>query len=514
MGKVRQKISLVSQKSINIIFGTLIGATLLFALISPNLTLGDTLTKATIGEKTTWVTVVFLIIVIGLILINIVNERFRQIWYLIFVTNGRYAASILLILALTLQIILVINTHPSIGFDPGAIHDAVVNPNTDNLRTYYSLNTNNLPLLLLQHQLAVIFSNTSWLLFDLVNIGLVSLTVFFDTLTIALIDVKKIASSLYIHAAWLFMFPMTLVPYSDLVVLPLVALLLLCYVVLTKKTHKIGLKLFSSLLMGAVLSSIYFIKPSAIIPIIAIIVMTGLYLLGGQTKFNKLTLVLIAAFGISFITSYQLIKVNLAQQQYIKIEPHRTIPAIHFISMGVSGDGGYNPNDAAAMDKQPSQAAMKQYSKDKLIERLKKLGPLGYLKFLVYKQYKNTADGTFAWLIEGHFMDTKPHGSGLKRLIQEFIYPEGKYLADFRYAAQVWWITFIGIIVLGWREKSKFIQILKLGIIGGFIYLLMFEGGRSRYLIQFLPMFLLLAVLGSTSAVILIRQKFSWLKKD
>lgn len=36
---------------------------------------------------------------------------------------------------------------------------------------------------------------------------------------------------------------------------------------------------------------------------------------------------------------------------------------------------------------------------------------------------------------------------------------------------------------------------MRLTILGVFLYLLIFEGGRSRYLIQFLPAFLILATL-------------------
>lgn len=36
-------------------------------------------------------------------------------------------------------------------------------------------------------------------------------------------------------------------------------------------------------------------------------------------------------------------------------------------------------------------------------------------------------------------------------------------------------------------------MILKLSIIGSLMYLLLFEGGRSRYLIQFLPQIILLS---------------------
>lgn len=309
-----KKFSFFSQKTINVIFSSFIIMTLFSALMSPNLTLGDTLTKATIGERTTWVSIVFLLVVISLILVNTVNKKFRKFWYFIFITHGRYAGGGVLALAFGFQIILIFSTHPGIGFDPGAIHDALINPNDNNLRTYFSLNTNNLPILLVQHKIAEIFGGTSWLLFDLINVGLVGLTVFFDTIIVVLINVKKIASSFYIHAAWLFVFPMTLVPYTDLMVLPLVSLLLLCYVIITRRRCGWVIKLISSILMGLTLSGIYFIKPSAIIPMIAIVLITVLYLLAKQTKISKIMFLWIGVFIVSCGISYQTIKTGLAQQ--------------------------------------------------------------------------------------------------------------------------------------------------------------------------------------------------------
>lgn len=57
---------------------------------------------------------------------------------------------------------------------------------------------------------------------------------------------------------------------------------------------------------------------------------------------------------------------------------------------------------------------------------------------------------------------------------------------------QIIYIFFMILILFGGNDKEKNILFLKLCILGGFLYLLVFEGGRSRYLIQFFPMFMLL----------------------
>jgi hypothetical protein len=125
------------------------------------------------------------------------------------------------------------------------------------------------------------------------------------------------------------------------------------------------------------------------------------------------------------------------------------------------------------------------------------MGTWGYIQFLFKKQRNNTADGTFAWVKEGHFINENPipNTSGFAGTLRSFVYLYGKNLGDFRFLAQLWWIIWLILIAFGWRDQRKISQVMRLTILGGFLYLLIFEGGRSRYLIQFLPAFLILATL-------------------
>ncbi|TOZ02951.1 hypothetical protein DIS14_09440 [Leuconostoc pseudomesenteroides] len=504
---------------IDYLFYFFIFISLYFALMSPNLTLGDTLTPQTLGEGTTWVTIVFLLLLVGIVSAFFVFKKFRFSMKWLFKDKGNIVAPTILFLVVLIQIIFVLHTHPSIGFDPGAIHEALTGTHNNELKAYFSLNANNLPLLLLQHQIAVFANSTSWLLFDIVNVIFLDVAVLLNILIVALIDRQKVIATIYMHAVWILAFPMILVPYSDVIVMPLVSGLILTYVIAQKSNFRLVWRLLSALGNGCFLTAIYFIKPSAIVPIIAIVAVEFLYLfrnsVGNGIKSQKLKAIMIALLlCVGVITSYVYVNHEVKTQQFIKITPNRTIPAIHFINMGVSGDGGYNEKDALEMGKQPSQKAMVDYSKKHLIARLKKRGLFGYLKFLVHKQNKNSADGTFAWLIEGHFMSVKPAGKGLTRLFEDFVYPEGKYLSDFRYIAQVVWIVLLLIIALGWRSKNKLTQILRLSIVGLFMYLLIFEGGRSRYLIQGLPVFWLMASLVLPDTMTMLRSKLKWLQKE
>lgn len=291
---------------IDYLFYFFIFISLYFALMSPNLTLGDTLTPQTLGEGTTWVTIVFLLLMIGIASAFFVFKKFRLSILWLFKDKGSIVAPIILSLVILIQVIFVLHTHPSIGFDPGAIHEALTGTPNNELKAYFSLNTNNLPLLLLQHQIAVFANSTSWLLFDIVNVIFLDVAVLLNILIVALIDRQKVIATIYMHAIWILVFPMILVPYSDVIVMPLVSGLILTYVIAQKSNFRLVWRLFSALVNGCFLTAIYFIKPSAVVPIIAIVAVEFLYLfrnsVGNGIKWQKLKpimITLLLCFGCS-----------------------------------------------------------------------------------------------------------------------------------------------------------------------------------------------------------------------
>ena len=222
------------------------------------------------------------------------------------------------------------------------------------------------------------------------------------------------------------------------------------------------------------------------------------------TFLTSFLLLLGSCFG-----SYTVIKNQLDQQTYIKIQKDRVLPAIHFISIGMTGDSSYSAKEALIMSK-ATKAQKTAYAKKNIAQQLKQKGFFVYLKFLFFKHQRNTSDGTFAWQQEGNFFTTKkPTNSNF---FAELVYADGKYSADFRYIAQCWWLLLTLLLGLGWRFKQTrpVILMLKLTLIGGFLYLLILEGGRSRYMIQFLPSIFILATLSATNTKAFFKRCFSW----
>ena len=198
----------------------------------------------------------------------------------------------------------------------------------------------------------------------------------------------------------------------------------------------------------------------------------------------------ISVFGVTFGVNHVIVN----EQKIVPIDKNVATPPVRLMAMGMVGNGGYNREDAEGEIGVSTKQQVKT-SDEKIKNRLKEKGFTGYVKFLIEKQANDTSDGTFGWLNEGYFMDEDTPSTKLGQFLSSYIYPDGKHLFDFKFIAQLCWVILIGIILFGFFDNKPFSQTMRLAIIGLMIFLLMFEGGRTRYMIQFLPCFFVLATL-------------------
>lgn len=499
------------QHVINWVFGLLFGLTLLFAITSPNLIVGD---NSITGAGTTIVTAILLIMAVVVCVSLYASIRFRTFCQWLFVQHARWTATGLVIVVVIWQIVFVTALHPPIGWDAGALHQALTDTTSANMRGYYSSNFNNVPVLLVMHWFALVFHSTSWLTFDYITLAFVDLSALFNITALWILGKRYVSVGLYVHAVWLAVFPTIIVPYTDAWVLPLVSLILLSYVVLMRGPGQWYWRLPMILPLVIATVAAYFIKPSSIVPVIAIVVVEFLFAFKKETKVRwRQLIVTFVSLVVVAGGSYQTMSKAIHQQTYIQIIAGREIPAVHFISMGVSGEGGYNAKDALMMAVLPTKQARADYSVKLLKKRLKKMGAWGYAKFLLMKHRNNTADGSFAWDKEGSFINENPKptpGPGLKNHLQQFVYLYGTNLGDFRWLSQLVWVIGLLLIAFAWEDQRRMTQILRVTIVGAFLYLLIFEGGRSRYIIQYLPAFIMLITLVADRSIKRWRRLFSW----
>lgn len=506
---MRHKLFNFNNRIFKLIFYFFITLTLYYALTSSNLILGDNhITR--IG--TTFFTTIILLIMMAIGLILYAGDSVRNFLAFIFIDKRKITSSIVLGIAILIQISFILLVHSGIGFDVSGVHQGLTEPNDINIIGYFSVNPNNLGLLLFQHFFTTLFHNKSWLFLQFITLFLVDLSAFFNLSSIAIIDKNKLPIGMYLHAIWLMLFPAVLVPYTDTWAIQFVSIYIFCYCTMAYTDSNKTLKIISAIFFGINLSAAYFIKPSAIIPAIAIVIIELLHLLIAHKKqwlwTMLLSLILVGSTG----TSYYMMNQAIKNQTIVRVNSFRAKPMIHFINMGLSGDGGYNAHDSFKMVTLINKQDRIDYSVKSIKHRLHKMGFSGYLAFLWRKHGHNTADGTFAWLQDGDFVPMKysPQKHGFKGKIQNFVYLYGNNVGDFRFITQMWWCLWLAIIFFGWHDDRKIVQVMRLSLVGGFIFLLIFEGGRSRYLIQFLPAFLLLATLNFDSSVNEIKRLFDW----
>lgn len=483
--------------------------TFIFALTSSNLILGDN--KVTKIGTTGFTTIIlFIFALIGLVLY--LSPKSRKFVHLIFIDKSKITSALCLVIAVITQICFILLVHSGIGFDVSGVHQGMTMPKNIEIIGYFSVNPNNLGLLLFQLFFKNIFHTTSWTFFQFITMVLVDLSALFNLLSISIIDKSKLALGMYIHSLWLIAFPAIIVPYTDTWVIQFVAIYIFCYCAIAYTDWNKFIKIFLVIILGICVSAAYFIKPSAIIPAIAIVIIEINQLLKTEHKNWLWLLILAFAFAGSLSTSYYQINKIIKNQTYIQVNSFRAKPMIHFINMGLSNSGDYNAKDSFKMVTLIHKKDRINYSVKSIHKRLHKMGPVGYLAFLVKKQGNNTSDGTFAWLRDGDFVPMKhsPAKHGFKGKVQNFFYLYGNNVGDFRFLTQIWWCIWLGGIFFAWKDNRKITQAMRLSIIGGFIFLLIFEGGRSRYLIQFLPAFLILLTFNFEISLKQLKSFFIW----
>lgn len=418
----------------------------------------------------------------------------------IFIDHKLKTSLSLLAILFIIQLIVITRIKVSISFwDPYAIHQLINMNNYHELihnkfmHQYISQSPNNLFIILFFHDIKnLIHQNISWTFLNISALICVYLSALINLFTVHLISPSKVANMAYIEFTWILFFPNLFISYSDNFVLPFVSLIILFLTPLINKLEKHKThKIIYSILLGLSAGITYLIKPSAIIVLFAAFFVDLMYI----NKKNLLkSLIILLISTCSFVAITKVNQIYIKHQSTYKIIKNTSFPPNHFLAMGITGDGGYNPQ-LVNSDRGRSTFFIKKQSQKIIVNRFTKTKPSSLIKFFIQKNYLNTFDGSMGWQKEGTTMiDSHPVKGKINNFIVSFLYKNGKNLNKTFILCQLWWIVILCIILrnsLNWKNKNVIDVIIKLGIMGGLLFLLFFEGGRSRYLIQFLPLFLI-----------------------
>ncbi|MFC6294107.1 hypothetical protein ACFQH1_02615 [Lactiplantibacillus daoliensis] len=265
-------------------------------------------------------------------------------------------------------------------------------------------------------------------------------------------------------------------------------------------SHRLWKRYLYAGLLGLSFAVSYYLKPSLLIVFVAYFIIYSLYFLGERRKIQDwLTVGLSLIFGLIVVAGIcTAFHVYTNNQRMVVVDPSLSHPVTHFIAMGMTGTGGYTLSDVQLDERIKSPKKRRAVNTQLIKTRLSAFGPANYFKFLVNKQVANTSDASFGWGQDGTFLVVnKMNDKGMVSVLPRKLYTQnGVALTtsyEYRFAVQIAWSMALFCLLLGVGLKSWKIQFLKYSIVGGMLFLLIFEGGRSRYMIQFLPIILILA---------------------
>lgn len=475
----------------------------------------------------------FILLYIGLIAGSII--AFQKLENKLSKKTKKIVKFVSAIIVLVLQVIITICIIRKAGWDYNEIMYSaldLLNGNPPSIE-YFSRYPNNSFLLLAKELLFRISY-----LFNIKAILVVDVIFNVIAIDVAIIYIYKICKKLLgnklAYLSFLFSVPVLgftpyiTVPYSDTLSLAFPILVLYNYI-LYKKSEVDKVKYI--VLMGVFSTIGLLIKPTNIIILIAISIIEIINLIQKAINKNKETfrkenikrylrniciIVILLLVIYSSFNAYK--RIRFGESITGELEKENEFPLTHFMMMGlkptdVDGKyyGYYFEEDVNATASHIGTSEKVKYNISEIKARLKKMGVSGYLKFLYDKYTVSSCDGSFFYGNEGTFFIEEPLlNNNFAKNIQQYMYIDGdKYYSVTIQIMQSYWIMIlIGILICCikniFKKCDETNYILKLSIIGIILFILLFEG-RSRYLFNYLPIFIILCMYGIYELIAIIK---------
>jgi integral membrane protein (TIGR03766 family) len=414
--------------------------------------------------------------------------------------------SMVLVIAFVWQFILTKAVTLNIeGWDPWTIFQWVTG-HGEVYPDYFSYNPNNMVTMYF-YQFTKMIQNLfgrplSWLALSRMNaIVMIIATFLFAYIVRHFLSSLAALFSVGLFALYFTWSPLSVVPYSDTLSL-LPALLAISLLLLAKhyRSHPISCALLV-VVSGFISAISYYTKASSVIFLIAFIGASLMTLLR-KSKIGLKQCSLLLSLVIGFVGGFYTIKQINQSQTLVTFNRSLATPMTHYLAIGASEKGWWNQPDQDFTRSFSSYQERSQKNMDKYVQRVNDRGINGYIDFLKYKNGLTFNDGTLGWYEEGGgkvVENTPSKDESNQNSLRQLLYGQGAKTPVVKYLAQVLWIILWLLIVgsllrlLSKKTQSRATDWMLLTVLGGFIFLSLFESGRGRYVIQFLPYYFILA---------------------
>ena len=239
------------------------------------------------------------------------------------------------------------------------------------------------------------------------------------------------------------------------------------------------------------------IKVTSLIVLIALMIN---HLYKYKIKNTIIALLIIAVPFLSINLAFNKIIVPAGRFAF-KVNEYGSYPYTHWLMMGIedidadnserNSYGGYNVNDYNKTRSFETGKTAQKYNIEEYIRRVKKMGVFGYIEFLTKKNVNMWTDGYY---FSNVAIGINPvNDTPLRKWIRN---DDTKYYGIYFNQAVVY--SFLLMLIIGSilklkESEYKEIDYIRLSIIGILIFLSFWEA-RSRYLVNFIPIFILVIV--------------------
>ena len=171
-----------------------------------------------------------------------------------------------------------------------------------------------------------------------------------------------------------------------------------------------------------------------------------------------------------------------------------TIPYTHWVMMGLNGLGGYSDDDYQFITlAHPDKRSRQQANIAEIHRRVEEKGFDGMIQHLKNKLSFIYSEGTFGACYKLDRAVVRPNG------LHEYIIYLGQrfeILGNFSLALFMMMLSFLSAgVIMGIKNKDLSALMPAMSLIGVTIFLLLWEA-RARYILNFLPLFILMTVFG------------------
>ena len=241
----------------------------------------------------------------------------------------------------------------------------------------------------------------------------------------------------------------------------------------------------------------FFAKEIKVTSLIVLIAILFHFLLNSNLKkFVLSAFIICSSFALCSVT-FKLLVINNSSFAFVQTG-HGSYPYTHWLMMGVedidvdnserNSVGGYSSSDYALTRSYKTGKDAIRFNLEEYANRIKKMGVIGYFNYLTKK-------GVNAWSDGLYFSDVKLSLNSRhtdSKLYQFFLVDQStRYVLI--YFSQGVQFAFLILLIGGSLIKKEEIDYVRLSLFGIMLFLLFWEN-RSRYLLNFIPLFILVII--------------------